>query len=74
MRIDIICVVPELLNSPFEASILKRAIDAKLVEVYVHDLESSFRVPHSKLIGIKKISLLPRANNRVIDLIIGNWI
>ena len=38
MRIDIICVVPELLNSPFEAPILKRAIDAKLVEVYVHSL------------------------------------
>ncbi|MAH20255.1 MAG: tRNA (guanosine(37)-N1)-methyltransferase TrmD [Flavobacteriaceae bacterium] len=38
MRIDIICVVPELLKSPFEASILKRAIDAKLVEVYVHNL------------------------------------
>lgn len=38
MRIDIICVVPELLKSPFEASILKRAIDAKLVEVYVHSL------------------------------------
>ena len=38
MRIDIICVVPELLKSPFEASILKRAIDSKLVEVYVHSL------------------------------------
>ena len=38
MRIDIICVVPELLKSPFEASILKRAIDAKLVEIYVHSL------------------------------------
>ena len=38
MRIDIICVVPELLKSPFEASILKRAIDAKLVDVYVHSL------------------------------------
>ena len=29
-------VVAELLKSPFEASILKRAIDAKLVDVYVH--------------------------------------
>ena len=38
MRIDIICVVPELLKSPFESSILKRAIDAKLVEVHVHNL------------------------------------
>ena len=38
MRIDIISVVPELLKSPFEASILKRAIDAQLVEVHVHNL------------------------------------
>tara|TARA_R110000868_G_scaffold216416_4_gene466572 strand:+ start:10027 stop:10704 length:678 start_codon:yes stop_codon:yes gene_type:complete len=38
MRIDIITVLPELLKSPFEASILKRAIDAKLVEVHFHNL------------------------------------
>lgn len=38
MRIDIITVLPELLKSPFEASILKRAIEAHLVEVYFHNL------------------------------------
>ena len=38
MRIDIITVLPELLKSPFETSILKRAIEKKLVEVYFHDL------------------------------------
>lgn len=38
MRIDIITVLPELLRSPFEASILKRAIDKGLVEVHLHDL------------------------------------
>lgn len=38
MRIDIITVLPELLTSPFEASILKRAIDKGLVNVYVHNL------------------------------------
>lgn len=38
MRIDIITVVPELLKSPFEASILKRAIEKGLVEVHFHDL------------------------------------
>lgn len=38
MRIDIITVLPELLKSPFEASILKRAIDAGLVEVHFHNL------------------------------------
>ncbi|WP_010517983.1 tRNA (guanosine(37)-N1)-methyltransferase TrmD [Croceivirga radicis] len=38
MRIDIITVLPELLKSPFEASILKRAIDKGLVEVHLHQL------------------------------------
>jgi len=38
MRIDIITVLPELLKSPFEASILKRAIDKGLVEVHFHNL------------------------------------
>ncbi|WP_298556114.1 tRNA (guanosine(37)-N1)-methyltransferase TrmD [uncultured Algibacter sp.] len=40
MRIDIITVLPELLKSPFEASILKRAIDAGLVEVHFHNLRN----------------------------------
>ena len=38
MRIDIITVLPELLKSPFDASILKRAIEAGLVEVHFHNL------------------------------------
>ncbi|MFD1063670.1 tRNA (guanosine(37)-N1)-methyltransferase TrmD [Winogradskyella litorisediminis] len=38
MRIDIITVLPELIRSPFEASILKRAIEAGLVEVHFHNL------------------------------------
>ena len=38
MRIDIITVVPEILKSPFEASILKRAIDKGVVEVHLHNL------------------------------------
>ncbi|MEO1011063.1 MAG: tRNA (guanosine(37)-N1)-methyltransferase TrmD [Bacteroidota bacterium] len=38
MRIDIITVLPSLLSSPFEASILKRAITKGLVEVHLHDL------------------------------------
>ena len=38
MRIDIITVLPELLKSPFEASILKRAIEADLVNVHFHNL------------------------------------
>lgn len=38
MRIDIITVLPELLRSPFEASILKRAIEKELVEIHLHNL------------------------------------
>lgn len=38
MRIDIITVLPELIKSPFEASILKRAIEKGLVEVHFHNL------------------------------------
>ena len=38
MLIDIITVLPELLKSPFEASILKRAIEKGLVEVHLHNL------------------------------------
>jgi tRNA (guanine37-N1)-methyltransferase len=38
MRIDIITLLPELLRSPFDASILKRAIDKGIVEVHIHNL------------------------------------
>ena len=38
MRIDIISVVPDVLKSPFEASILKRAIEKGHVEIHFHDL------------------------------------
>lgn len=38
MRIDIITVLPELLESPFGASILKRAIEKDLVSVHMHNL------------------------------------
>ncbi len=38
MRIDILSAVPDLLQSPFQHSIVRRAIDKKLVEIHVHDL------------------------------------
>ena len=40
MRIDIITILPKLLESPFADSILKRAQDKGLVEVVVHDLRA----------------------------------
>lgn len=38
MRIDIISAVPELLSSPLNSSILKRAQNKKKIEIYVHNL------------------------------------
>ena len=38
MRIDIVTVSPELIKSPFEHSILKRAQDKGKVEVFFHNL------------------------------------
>ena len=41
MRIDIIPVLPELLESPFSHSIMKRAKDKGLLEVYAHNLRDT---------------------------------
>lgn len=38
MRIDIISVLPELMESPFQTSILKRAMEKGLVEVNFHQI------------------------------------
>ena len=37
MRIDIITLLPELLESPFEHSIMKRAKEKGLLEIYLHN-------------------------------------
>lgn len=38
MRIDIISAVPDLMESPFKTSILKRAMDKGLAEVHFHNV------------------------------------
>jgi len=38
MRVDIITVVPDLLNSPFSHSMMKRAKDRGLLEIFTHNL------------------------------------
>ena len=40
MRIDIISVLPELLQSPMQHSIMKRAQEKKLLEVHIHNLRN----------------------------------
>lgn len=38
MRIDILTLLPELLNGPFSASILQRAQDKSLVQIHLHNI------------------------------------
>jgi|TARA_B100000959_G_scaffold41661_1_gene41845 tRNA (guanine37-N1)-methyltransferase len=38
MRIDILSILPDFLNGAFNHSILKRAQEKKLVEIYIHDI------------------------------------
>jgi tRNA (guanine37-N1)-methyltransferase len=49
MRIDIITVHPPLLESPFNHSILKRAVQKKIVDINVIDLRIYGLDPHRKL-------------------------
>jgi tRNA (guanine37-N1)-methyltransferase len=49
MRIDILTILPQLLESPFSDSILKRAQTKGLVEVHVHDLRSYSTNKHKKV-------------------------
>jgi tRNA (guanine37-N1)-methyltransferase len=38
MRIDILTILPELLEGPFSASIMQRAQDKNLVEIHMHNI------------------------------------
>lgn len=49
MRIDIISAVPELLQSPLNFSILKRAQDKGLVEIHVHNLREYSTDKHRRV-------------------------
>ncbi len=49
MRIDIISVLPELMESPFQTSILKRAVDKGIVEVHFHQLRDWSQGKHRQI-------------------------
>jgi tRNA (guanine37-N1)-methyltransferase len=49
MRIDIITVVPELLESPFSHSIMKRAQQKGLLEVHTHNLRDYTTYAHAQV-------------------------
>ena len=49
MRVDILSVVPELLDSPFSHSILKRVIEKGLAEIYIHNPRDFSTDKHKKV-------------------------
>ncbi len=49
MRIDILTVLPEMFESPFGCSIIKRAIDKGLVDIHIHNLRDYTTNRHRKV-------------------------
>lgn len=49
MRIDILTVLPEMFESPFGCSIIKRAIDKGLVDINIHNLRDYTTNRHRKV-------------------------
>lgn len=49
MRIDIITIFPEMFEGPFGHSIVKRAIDKKLVDIQLHQLRDYSTNKHRKV-------------------------
>ncbi|PKL36333.1 tRNA (guanosine(37)-N1)-methyltransferase TrmD [Candidatus Peregrinibacteria bacterium HGW-Peregrinibacteria-1] len=49
MRFDIATILPDAFTSYLNESIIKRAIDNKLIEVYIHDIRSFSENKHHKV-------------------------
>ena len=49
MKIDILTIFPNMFNSIFEESIIKRAVDNKLVEINIHNFRDYTTDPHNKV-------------------------
>ncbi len=49
MRIDILSGVPELLESPLDHSIIKRAKESGIAEIFIHNLRDFSRDKHRKI-------------------------
>ncbi len=49
MRIDIVTGLPKLLESPLQESILKRAQNKKIVEIFLHDLRAYTHDKHNTI-------------------------
>lgn len=49
MRIDILTILPELLQGPFSASIMKRAQDKGLTEIHIHNIRDYSTNKHKQV-------------------------
>ena len=49
MRIDILSILPELLKSPLQHSILKRAQEKGIVEIFTHNIRDYSTNKHKKV-------------------------
>jgi len=49
VRIDILTVLPDLLQGPFSESIVKRGIEKGLIEVHLHDIRDFSKDKHKKV-------------------------
>jgi len=49
MRIDILSVVPQLLDSPFSASIMQRAQEKGLIEIHLHNIRDYSTQKHKNV-------------------------
>lgn len=49
MRIDILTILPELLDGPFSHSILKRAVDKGIVEIFIHNIRDYSTNKHKQV-------------------------
>ncbi len=49
MRIDILTILPELIESPFNHSIIKRAKKNKIVEIFIHNIRDFSNDKHKRV-------------------------
>jgi len=49
MRIDILTIFPELFNGPFDLSIIKRSVQKKLVNIYIHNIRDYADDKHKRV-------------------------
>lgn len=49
MKIDVLTLFPDMFNSIFDESIIKRALDNDLVEINVHNIRDYSKDPHKKV-------------------------